>query len=134
MQMANNFVSPNHYQLHGRGLHVTYSTTGIEGKPHFSYQDSYGAKAFSGDEIKLTQSPIGTLATVVIRVTPDAGTTSFSVLIPIVNLSSKAPSAPIRTDGITTVHRSSIAPPLDLGQIQTYHVAKLSGVASQVAF
>jgi hypothetical protein len=113
---------------------VTYSTTGIEGKPHFSYQDSYGAKAFSGDEITLTQSPIGALATVVIRVAPDAGSTTFSMLIPTVNLSSKAPSAPIRTDGITTVHRSSLVPALDLGQIQTYHIAKLSGVASLVAF
>jgi hypothetical protein len=132
MQMANSFVSPNLYQLHGRGLHVTYSTTGIEGKPHFSYQDSHGAKAFSGDQIALTRSPIGTLVTVVLRVTPDAGSTSFSVLIPVVNLSSKALSAPVHTNGVTTIQRSSIAPVLDLGQIQTYHVSKLSGTASQV--
>jgi len=132
--VPNQFISPTLYQLHGKGLCVTYSTTSIEGRPRFSYQDSQENKSFSGDEITVTQSPIGALVTVVIRVVPDAGSTSFSVLIPLVNLSSSAPSAPISTDGITTVHRSSIAPALDLGQIQTYHVAKLSGLASHVQF
>lgn len=65
---------------------------------------------------------------------PDAGSTTFSVLIPIVHLSSKNPSAPVQTDGITTVQRFSISPALDLGQIQTYHVTKLNGSASLVAF
>lgn len=134
-----NFVSPNLYQLHGRGLSVSFSTTSFEGRPRFSYQDSQGTKTFSGDEITLTQSPIGTLATVVIQVVPDAGSTTFTLLIPTVNLANNpppaaVPPAPIRTDGITTVTRGSIAPALDLGQIQTYHVTKLSGLASHVHF
>jgi hypothetical protein len=132
--VPNNFISPTLYQLHGRGLSVTYSTSSFEGRPLFSYQDSQETKTFSGKEITLTECPIGTLVTVVIRVVPDAGSTSFSLLVPIVNLSNDARSAPIRTEGITTVRRGSIAPALDLGQIQTYHVTKLDGLASHVPF
>ena len=32
-------ATPNHYDLSGKRLHVVYSTAGIDGKPHFSYQD-----------------------------------------------------------------------------------------------
>ena len=34
------FRTPDLYTLHGGGLHVSYSTTGIDGKPHFTYQDA----------------------------------------------------------------------------------------------
>lgn len=34
------FVEPNHYTLSGKHIHMTYSTTGIDGKPQVTYQDS----------------------------------------------------------------------------------------------
>ena len=32
-------VEPNNFELSGNDIHITYSTSGIDGKPHFSYQD-----------------------------------------------------------------------------------------------
>lgn len=126
------FSTPNMYQLHGGGIHVTYSTTSIGGTPLFDYHDAQGSKSFSGDQINVAETPIGNLVTVVIRLTPDSGSTSFSVLIPIVNLSGLGQAAHIHTEGITTVHRFSIAPALLRGQIELYHFTPMSGTAEAV--
>lgn len=32
-------TTPNVYQLSGKGLHISYSTTGIDGKARLTYQD-----------------------------------------------------------------------------------------------
>ena len=42
-------VAANMFSLTGGGLHVSYSTSGIDGKPHFSYQDATRSLSFSGD-------------------------------------------------------------------------------------
>ena len=42
------FGEPNSYDLSGHHLHVTYSTSGFDGKPHFSYQDLHQTLDFSG--------------------------------------------------------------------------------------
>lgn len=41
-------VTPNLYQLSGQHLHVTYSTTSLDGKPILTYQDSHQGKSFKG--------------------------------------------------------------------------------------
>lgn len=129
------FVAPNLYQLAGHGLHVSYTTTGFDGKPHFTYQDAHGAHSFAGDEITSTPTPIGTLVTVRLRLTIDAGSTTFSVLLPTVNLTDGVGhSAPIHTDGITTVHRFSVVPALNSGQTELYTFTALNGTASLVVF
>lgn len=128
------FTTPNLYQVHGGGIHVTYSTTGIDGKPHFTYQDAQGSHNFSGDQINVAKTPIGDLVTVTIRLTVDSGSTTFSLLVPVVNLTGPGQAAPIRTEGITTVHRFSIVPAFNHGQIELYHVTTLIGTANQVVF
>jgi hypothetical protein len=124
---------PNLYDLHGYQLHITYSTTSIDGKPRFQYQDQFQTLQFSGDQIRTVDSEIGTLVTVTIRLTPDLGSTSFTLLVPQVNLNQSLQSQ-ITTFGITTLHRFSIAPQLDLGQTEHYTVVELSGTAALVAF
>src|SRR5947209_62466 len=94
-------TTPDLYQVHGGGIHVTYSTTGIDGKPHFNYQDAHGTHNFSGDQINVAKTPIGDLVTVTIRLTVDAGSTTFSLLVPTVNLTGPGHAAPISTEGIT---------------------------------
>lgn len=128
------FTKPNLYQLQGGSIHVTYSTTGFDGKPHFNYQDAHGSHNFSGDQINVAPTPIGEIVTVTIRFTVDAGSTSFSVLIPTVNLTGPGHPVPIHTEGITTVHRFSIVPAFNQGQTELYHFTPLSGTANQVAF
>src|SRR5262249_4278839 len=61
------FVHPNLYQLQGKHLHVSYSTSGFDGRPHFTYQDAHQNLNFAGDDIRTVQTEIGTLVTVTIR-------------------------------------------------------------------
>ena len=128
-------VAPNHYQLQGEHLHITYSTTSFTGKPQLSYKDASQSLNFTGDEIRKTTSEIGTLVTVTIRRTVDSGSTTFTLLVPTVNLTGAIPPpAEIHTIGITTVHRFSVAPVGNRGQTELYTVTQLSGTASHVLF
>jgi hypothetical protein len=70
---------------------------------------------------------------VTILQTIDNGSTSFSLLVPLVNLG-LSNQAHVNTDGITTMHRFSVVPILNQGQIELYSVTKLSGSAEMVAF
>jgi hypothetical protein len=126
---------PNLYQLQGADLQVTYNTTGRTGKPHFTYKDASQTLSFTGDQIRKTQTEIGTLVTVTIHMTVDTGSTSFTLLVPTVNLASESqPPAEIHTVGITTIHRFSVVPAGRLGQTETYAVTQLSGTATLVWF
>ena len=127
------FVAANMFSLSGDGLHVSYSTSGIDGKPHFSYQDPVRSLSFSGDEIRRVECDLGTVVSVTIVRTIDAGSTSFSLLVPRVNLQPFGNVA-IRTDGITTHHAFSIIPTLNQGQRDFYHVTAMHGTASNVVF
>lgn len=128
--MAN---QPNLYVLSGGGIHVTYSTSGIAGQPHFTYQDALQVKSFTGNQITTLQTSIGKLVTVTIHLTVDSGSTTFSVLLPNVNLPDGLfGSANISAEGITTVHRFSIFH--ILGQTEFYTVVPMQGTASHVLF
>lgn len=131
--MATAFVSPNILQLSGGGISVTYATTGIDGKPHLQYHDSHQNQTYSGGELRRVDSDLGTVVSVTLQSSPDAGMTSFSLLIPKVNLS-PGETGLVRTEGITTTHRSSLVPALNLGQIDIYSVTHLSGTARQMVF
>ncbi|HZE26834.1 MAG TPA: hypothetical protein VE083_05580 [Terriglobales bacterium] len=67
---------------------------------------------FSGDKIRKVDVPdVGTIGSVTLALTIDAGSTTFRVLIPQVELRNQiGASAFICTDGITTVHRLSVVP------------------------
>ena len=131
---------PNLYCLHNNviqggqfSLHVVYSTTSITGQPHLQYNDAIQTLAFTGDQIRTTESPIGTLVTVTTRRTVDTGSTTFTLVIPQINLG-KSMSAHINTFGITTIHRFSVVTPLNLGQTELYTVTELLGTAEFVVF
>ena len=127
------FVAANMFSLSGGGLHVSYSTSGIDGKPHFSYQDPVRSLSFSGDEIRRVECDLGTVVSVTIVRTIDAGSTSFSLLVPRVNVAAFS-SVTIRTDGVTTHHAFSIIPAFNHGQRDFYQVTPLHGTASNVVF
>jgi hypothetical protein len=128
------FTTPNLYQLQGAGIYVTYSTGGFGSRLNLTYQDANGSQSFSDDQITVTQTPIGGVVTVTIRRTIDTGSTSFSVLMPTVNLLGPGHAAPVRTEGITTIHRFSIIPVFGQGQTELYQVTPLSGTANQILF
>jgi hypothetical protein len=131
--MATAFVSPTLYNLSGNGLHVTYTTSGIDGQPHLHYQDSQHNLNFTGNQLRTVAGDLGTIVSVTIQMTVDSGSTSFSVLIPRINLN-KGETGQVRTDGILTVHRFSVVPAFLHGQLDSYTVTPLHGTAQQVFF
>ena len=132
--MAVDTIKPNLYVLSGSGLHVTYSTESFAGGPQFTYQDHTTSRTFRGAEISTTLSELGTLVTVTLSLTPDFGSTTFTLVVPNVNLSTSSSSVAIRTFGVTTLHRTSIAGPIGLGQTESYTVKQLRGNAEIVKF
>jgi hypothetical protein len=126
-------MQPNLYQLSGDGITVTYATTSFIGQPTFSYSDGTINRTFTGSEINVTSVPIlGTVVSVVIRLTIDSGSTSFTLLIPRVNLDSSG-KADISTYGITADHKFRIGGPMT-GQQDSYTAHLLKGSASHVFF
>ena len=126
-------VTPNLYQLSGHHLHVTYTTTGLDGRPTLTYQDAHQGKSFKGDEIRAVECDLGTLVSVTIRMTIDTGSTSFSLFIPRMRIP-QGTSSPVHTEGVTTVHRLTIPPLLSQGQLDTYTITALQGTAQAVEF
>jgi hypothetical protein len=124
--------APNLFDLHGNGLTISLALSGLDGRPHFSYQDAHQSLNFTGDEITFEQTLLGDLATVVILRTVDAGSTTFTLLVPRVNLLGSS-SHVIHTLGIATMQRTTIAG-LGHGQLTTYQTSRLRGSASQVQF
>jgi hypothetical protein len=125
--------APDVFQLRGVGLHIMYATTSFDGTPRFDYQDAAQTLHFVGDEIRTVATEIGTLVTVTICTTIDSGSTTFTLLVPTVNLGPSKES-PIDTIGITTIHRFSIVPAFNKGQLELYKVTPLSGTASFINF
>lgn len=127
-QQANNF------SLSGGGIHVDYSSTSIDGQPRLAYHDHLRNLSFSGTQIRTVGVPdIGTIVSVTLSTTVDVGSTTFSVFIPDVIVSAPSGSTPVRTEGITTIHRMPLGPP-GPGQREVYSVVRLGGTAHHLNF
>jgi hypothetical protein len=128
------FVAPDLYKLTGDGIDVSYLPSGPGGKSYFTYQGPQGTLRFSGDQLRSVDVPdLGTVVSVTLVSTVDAGSTTFSVVVPHVDLPDHlGASVHMRTEGITTVHKFSIIPALNQGQREVYRVTSLHGTASNV--
>jgi hypothetical protein len=119
------FVQPNLWILQGGGIHIRYSTAG----PNFFYQDAVRTLDFKGNQIRVVQVPdLGTLVSVTVFLTVDSGSSTFTVLLPTVNLPAQPfSSAPVSTDGISTSHHFSILQAFQHGQQEFYSVTPMNG-------
>ena len=126
-------TNPDLYSLHGDQLRIMYSTTSFDGTPRFDYQDATQMHSFEGDQIGTATTEIGMLVTVTLCQSVDRGSTTFTLLVPTVNLGSSQ-QLPIDTLGITTIHRFSPVPAFNQGQTELYRVTPLTGTASLVNF
>jgi hypothetical protein len=80
-------VAPKFYHLAGGAINVSYISSDTGGQPFFVYQDSYRTLHLSGDQIRQAEvADLGTVVTVTLVITVDFGSTTFSVLLPRVNL------------------------------------------------
>jgi hypothetical protein len=132
MAMAN---QPTLYELSFWKRHSRYlrdvqpaGATSIQ----FNDHDVFQAENFTGNEIQTADTVLGRLVTVFLTQTFDSGSTTFTLLVPSVNL---PPSkvANITTEGIATLHKFAIAKP-PRGQTELYTVDKLDGMARFVEF
>lgn len=128
--MAN---QPNLFQLSGGDLQVSYSTSSLVGQPQFSYHDPGLSEGFSGDRIKVEHTEIGTIVSVVIRQTIDAGSTTFSLIIPSIGTMPASGSVAISTIGITTIHKLKLFGH-EPGQSSINTVRALNGTGLIVVF
>lgn len=126
-------VTPNLFQLTGSHIHITYTSSSIDGTPTMTYQDPYQGMSFQGAQIREVECDLGTLVSVTLRMTVDTGSTSLSVFIPRARIEQGTMTA-IHTDCVTTVHRFSVIPSFNLGQLDTYTVVPLHGTAQYVVF
>jgi hypothetical protein len=124
-------VSPNQYHLAGDGIAVSYlplgsGPVGPAGGAELFYQQ----RVFHADEIRSVHlEDIGTVVSVTLEGSVDAGTTTFSLVIPAVLLPRDGhASAPIETFGVTTLHRG-FAAQIGFAQRETYTIAHLRGDA-----
>jgi len=125
-------LAPNLFELRGEGVTATYSTTSIDGQPRFTYKKGRQTLSFAGSDIETANVGIGTLVSVVVALIPDKSSTTFSILLPSIQLPETKRQA-FRTIGITTVTVTTIAGP-PVGVQQTYKTVALRGSARQVDF
>ncbi len=130
---------PNQYHLHGRGLSVSYYPDGTgppladKGRLRLIYQDAVQTLNFYGSDLRVIDSSpddVGTVVSVTTVRTIDTGSTTFSLLVPLVALPADLTGpVSIETLGITTVHRI-LASAIGHPQREVYTVTRLRGIAS----
>lgn len=122
-------TQPTSWHLHGGGLLVNYSVAG----PHLHYNGPLGIKDFTGSAIRLVDVPdVGMMVSVTLLLTVDSGSTTFTLILPRVNLPSPPAlpiAVPVSTDAITTAHHFSVVPAFNNGQQEFYTVTALTGTA-----
>lgn len=127
---------PNQYHMHGGGISVSYYPDGfgppIEGRGalRLVYQDAGRSLSFYDNDARIVDVPdLGAIVSVTLVMTVDTGSTTFSVLVPGVQLPQDPSSVSIHTDGITTIHRVFVAL-IGHPQSETYTVTPLHGTAA----
>ncbi len=124
---------PNHFELKGTGIEVTYSTSSFSGQPQLTYKDKKRILTFQGEEIRQLDSEIGLQVTVTLEQVPDLRTETLTLILPAINL--EVTEIPFQTNAIITTHRTSIGgPDLVKGVLQTYRIKTLKGTARMVIF
>lgn len=130
--MAQELQEPNLYELVCGDRRVTYSTSSIVGQPQFSFTDADGQRTFSGDEIDVLDTAIGSLVAVTLEAAPDLHVISLTVVLPGIRMS-RGEEVSFTTLGVITTAKTTIAgPPPGVGH--TYDPLTFDGTAQLVDF
>ena len=126
---------PNLYEIHRGAISITYSASGIDGRPRLHFEDGNRQLDFTGDEVETYESEIGRLITVELAFIPDGETRVLSVLLPQVNLEESTSETRFKALVVFTKVRSTIGgPSMVRGPLQTYNAKAFRGTARAVAF
>lgn len=127
---------PNQYHVNGGGISVSYYPDGFgppvedRGSLLLVYQDAHQSQSYFSDEVRTVKvDDLGMVVSVTLVESVDIGSTTFSLLVPDVQLPEQQTSVFIHTEGITTVHRVFVAL-LGHPQSETYTVTALDGTAA----
>jgi len=127
---------PNQYHVQGGSISVSYYPDGFgppvldRGSLIFVYQDAHRSQSFFSDQVRTVKvDDLGMVVSVTLVESVDTGSTTFSLLVPDVQLPDQQTSVFIRTKGITTVHRVFVAL-IGHPQAETYTVTALDGTAA----
>jgi hypothetical protein len=130
--MAN--LQPNRFVLQSNDgrTKVDYETTSLTGAAILNLTQSPGpVRHFSGSQIRVRNTEIGTLVSVTTHLTVDTGSTSFSVLIPSVSLASNSQHQAFASEAIVTNHSGPNSAPIT-GVHETYQFIPMKGEATLV--
>ena len=127
---------PNQYHVNGGGISVSYYPDGFgppvedRGSLLLVYQDAHRSQSYFSDEVRTVKvDDLGMVVSVTLVESVDIGGTTFSLLVPDVQLPEQQTSVFIHTEGITTVHRVFVAL-IGHPQSETYTVTALDGTAA----
>jgi len=130
-------ASPNQAHLQGRGISVSYYPDGF-GAPVARTEVDVGpsiktpcapCRSTTTTTCGSSLCPIGTIVSITLVMTVDTGSTTFSLLVPDVQLPQDQTSVSIHTGGITTILRVFVAL-VGHPQSETYTVTRLHGTAA----
>lgn len=129
-------IQPNRYVLQSNDgtTKVDYETSSFLGQPMLNLSQGPGLppiRHFSGSQIRSVSTEIGTLVSVTIQMSIDAGSTSFSILIPAITLTVVSDHQKFTTEAVITTHSGPISIP-PTGVHEKYHFIPMQGEASLV--
>jgi hypothetical protein len=112
---------------------VDYETTSFIGQPslNLTLPPGHPTRHFAGSQIRTVNTEIGVLVTVTTQMTIDAGSTSFSVLIPAISLTAIGEHQAFSTEAIITAHTGPNSIPLT-GVHEQYQFIPMNGESSVV--
>ncbi len=127
---------PNQYHVNGGGISVSYYPDGFgppvedRGSLLLIYQDAHRSQSYFSDDVRTVKvDDLGMVVSVTLVESVDSGSTTFSLMVPDVQLPEQQTSVFVHTEGITTVHRVFVAL-LGHPQSETYTVTALDGTAA----
>lgn len=125
----------NLFELWGRGIHVSYSTTSIAGIALFHYKAWGVEHSFQGAEIRVDETELGRQVSVTLETIPDLKTTTFTVVIPKVSVGGENARVRFSAVGVHADHFTSIGgPALVHGALTSLDSTDLHGTAQVVVF
>lgn len=119
-----NLLASNEFQLSGDGVQITYLTGDHNGNPYLTYKDADNDRTFSGSEIRILQSELGALVTVLLRYIPDVASDTLTLIVPQLRVADL--SEPVETLAIKCHHSTPMIEPPP-GVAQSYQVIPLHG-------
>jgi hypothetical protein len=122
----------NSFELSGKSIHVTYTSTSFGGVPTLSYRDNRLNRSFSGEEINVQNTEIGQLVSVTLEAIADGDRVTFSLALPVVTLP-RGPGIRIKVPGLTVTNPSTIAGP-PAGPQKLYSIVTMKGTAHVFEF